>query len=185
MLFIGVLVTYVSVKMEVSPGILVRKLWEPFSRTLRTGSLEETYGLSEQVCNKDLGIEKNYLSVTLPQGLVLYLPINVIGTLALTVYAASRFEITVTIVWFVVAMVLAVILFVATPPVPGANLLAYIAIFAQLGIASQTLIDAMVFDIIFGIFAAAANLAMLQLDLVIQADVLGLLDKDRMKKDSI
>ena len=184
-LFIGVLVTYVSVKMEVSPGILVRKLWKPFSRTLRTGSLEETYGLSEQVCNKDLGIEKNYLSVTLPQGLVLYMPINVIGTLALTVYAASRFEITVTIVWFVVAMVLAVILFVATPPVPGANLLAYIAIFAQLGIASQTLIDAMVFDIVFGIFAAAANLAMLQLDLVIQANSIGLLDKDCLKKDSI
>ena len=113
------------------------------------------------------------------------MPINVIGTLALTVYAASRFEITVTIVWFVVAMVLAVILFVATPPVPGANLLAYIAIFAQLGIASQTLIDAMVFDIVFGIFAAAANLAMLQLDLVIQANTIGLLDKDCLKKDSI
>lgn len=94
-----------------------------------------------------------------------------------------RFETTVTIVWFIVAMVLAVVLFVATPPVPGANLLAYIAIFAQLGIASQTLIDAMVFDIVFGIFAAAANLSMLQLDLVIQSGFIGLLDKDRLKKE--
>lgn len=54
---------------------------------------------------------------------------------------------------------------------------------AQLGIASQTLIDAMVFDIVFGIFAAAANLSMLQLDLVIQSGFIGLLDKDRLKKE--
>ena len=181
LLFLGVVLTYVSIRKEVSPGTLVRKLWIPFSKTLRAGSLEEAFGLAEKSCIKELGIESRFASVMLPQGLVLYMPINVIGTLALTVYAAARFEISVTPVWFVVAMVLAVVLFVATPPVPGANLLAYIAIFAQLGIASQTLIDAMVFDIVFGIFASAANLAMLQLELIIQADNIGLLNKERLK----
>lgn len=181
LLFLGVVLTYVSIRKEVSPGILVKKLWGPFIKTLRAGSLEETFGLAEKSCIKELGIESRFASVMLPQGLVLYMPINVIGTLALTVYAAARFEISVTPVWFAVAMVLAVVLFVATPPVPGANLLAYIAIFAQLGIASQTLIDAMVFDIVFGIFASAANLAMLQLELIIQADNIGLLNKERLK----
>ena len=182
LLFVGVMVTYISIKKEVSPGHLVRKIWKPFIRTLKTGSIEETYGLAEKSCITELGIDSNFASITLPQGLVLYMPINVIGTLALTVYAASRFEISVTPVWFVVAMVLAVVLFVATPPVPGANLLAYIAIFAQLGIASQTLIDAMVFDIVFGIFASAANLAMLQLEMIVQADTIGLLNIERLKK---
>ena len=45
---------------------------------------------------------------------------------------------------------LSVVLFVATPPVPGANLLAYIMIFAELHIPSLALIDAMIFDILFG-----------------------------------
>ena len=181
-LFLGVMVTYASVKKDITPGYLIRKLWKPFIKTLKTGSIESSYGLAEQSSIQSLGIDKHFASTTLPQGIVLYMPVNVIGTLALTVYAASRFEILVTPIWFVVAMILAVILFVATPPVPGANLLAYIAIFAQLGIASQTLIDAMVFDIVFGIFASAANLVMLQLELVNQAGTLGLLDVDRLRK---
>ncbi len=71
----------------------------------------------------------------------------------------------------------------ATPPVPGANLLAYIIIFGQLGIPGKALIDAMIFDILFGIFASAANQTVLQMDLIIQADKIGLLDLKKLRKE--
>jgi hypothetical protein len=81
-----------------------------------------------------------------------------------------------------IVLVLATMLFVATPPVPGANLLAYAAVFLQMGFSSTALIDAMIFDIFFGIFAAAANQLLLELDLVLQASRLGLLDEEVLQQ---
>ena len=175
-------VLVLSITKKVPAKRIMQKLWRPFAIALKNGSLDASFGLAEHSCVYDFGIEKNYASVSLSQGLVLFMPINVIGTLMFTVFAASKFDIDVSFYWFVIAMILAVVLFVATPPVPGANLLAYIVIFAQLGIASQALIDAMIFDIVFGIFAAAANQALLQIELTLQADKIGLLDIDRLRK---
>ena len=118
-----------------------------FLKTLRKGSLDASFALSEKVCVQKLGIEKHFVTVGLPHGLVL-----------------------------------ATLLFVATPPVPGANLLAYAALFVQFGFPSIALIDAMIFDIIFGIFAAAANQLLLEMDLTLQASRIGLLDGRMQKK---
>ena len=56
-------------------------------------------------------------------------------------------------------------------------------IFAELQIPSTALIDAMIFDILFGIFAAAANQSLLQMELILQADRLGLLDRETLSKE--
>jgi hypothetical protein len=40
----------------------------------------------------------------------------------------------------------------------------------------------MIFDIIFGIFAGAANQAMLQLEMITQANRFGLLDKEALRR---
>jgi hypothetical protein len=77
---------------------------------------------------------------------------------------------------------MAVVVFVATPPVPGANLLAYVVLFTALGIPEDALLDAMTFDIVFGIFAGAANQAMLQLEMVYQAARFGLIDIGRLRQ---
>ncbi|MBQ1331378.1 MAG: hypothetical protein IIY36_00485, partial [Lachnospiraceae bacterium] len=111
------------------------------------------------------------------------MPVNVIGTLMFTMYSAAKYSLAISPGWLIIAVVLSVVLFVATPPVPGANLLAYIIIFGQLGIPGKALIDAMIFDILFGIFASAANQTVLQMDLIIQADKIGLLDLKKLRKE--
>ncbi len=172
----------VSARKSVSSKVLIQKIKAPFIKTIRAGSLDASYGLAVHSCSK-MGIEAHFTNVSMPQGLVLYMPVNVIGTLIFTMYAADHFNVTVTPMWFGAAIILAIVLFVATPPVPGANLLAYIAIFSQLGIGSEALIDAMIFDIVFGIFAAAGNQLLLQMELLHQSDKLGLLNKTLLRKD--
>ncbi len=181
--FVAVILIYTARKENIPVRLLFGKVWPSFFLTLKTGSIDEGYGLMEQKAVHELGLEKHFASVSLPYGLVLYMPVNVIGTLMFTLFAASRYQAVITIGWLAEAMVLSVILFVATPPVPGANLLAYIMIFAQLGIPSEALIDAMIFDILFGIFASAANQTLLQFDLLLQADKIGLLDKEKLLAD--
>ena len=182
-IFVLAIIVIVGLRKGASPKLLIKKIWEPFKVTLLSGSLDASFGLSEHTLITKLGIEKNFTNVSLPHGLVMYMPVNVIGTLVFTMFAASHFNVTVSALWFGVAIILAIILFVTTPPVPGANLIAYIAIFAQLGIASEALIDAMIFDIIFGIFASAANQVLLQMDLIFQADKIGLLNLNILRKE--
>ena len=171
-----------GIRKKVSPRILWDKVKEPFLTALRTGSLDASFGQAEACCIRKLGIEKQFTVVSLPQGLVLYMPINVIGTLCFTVFAASWYNVEVTWFWFLTAIVLSVVLFVSTPPVPGANLIAYIVIFAQLKIPEQALLWAMLFDILFGALASACNQTVLQMELVLQADSIGLLDRKCLRR---
>ena len=175
-------ILYVSWTKKVPVRVLCRKIWKPFIVALKTGSLDEAYGLTEQSCVQDLGIDKEYTSVSLPHGLVLYMPISAVGTLVFTVYVAHLYNVSTTPIWYLMAIVLSVMVFVATPPVPGANLIAYTVLFPVLGIPESALIDAMVFDIVFGIFAGAGNQLVLQLELILQAGKIGLLDRGVLLK---
>lgn len=173
-----------AMRMGVSPLLLATKLKGPFLVALRTGSLDRAF---DEMLDSDvrlLGIDRGYSQEAAPQGLVLYMPVSAIGTIAFTIYVAQVFGVQSTVVWYVTAAIMAVVVFVATPPVPGANLLAYVVLFSTLGIPSGALIDAMIFDVMFGIFAGAANQAMLQLEMMLQADHLGLLDRERLKAPS-
>ena len=176
-------ILYVSSTKKVKPQILIKKIWRPFAVALKTGSLDEAYGLTEKSCVMDLGIDKEYTSVSLPHGLVLYMPISAVGTLVFTVYVAHLYNVSTTPIWYFMAIILSVMVFVATPPVPGANLIAYTVLFPVLGIPESALIDAMVFDIVFGIFAGAGNQLVLQLELILQAAKIGLLDRGVLLKE--
>jgi Na+/H+-dicarboxylate symporter len=174
---------YVGRRMDVGPDVLIRKLWPSFALTLRTGQVSESYALAERCCHADLGIQKIFTQRGMPLGLVLYMPASMAGMMAFVIYAAVRSGILITPLWMLTAIVFALILLVAAPPIPGVNLLSYIVIMGQLGIDNNYIIAAMIFDIIFNMFASAANQSMLQLDLVLQADRVGLLNKETLRAD--
>ena len=182
LLYIAVVTYSVSRKENVSFRTLLKKLRPSFAKAVRTGRLDEGFGDMQVSCVKDLGIERNYVEISLPMGMTLYMPVNVIGTLIFTIFAAAQQNVAISAPWLITALVLAVVMFAATPPVPGANLLTYIMLFRQLGVPSVMLVAAMVFDILFGIFAGAGNQMLLQLDLILQADQIGLLDKKRLRR---
>lgn len=180
-LFLAGMSLYIARRQQVSPLLLTKKLLPAFLHTIRSGGIDEGFGQMERGCVHDLGLERRFVHVSLPHGIVLYMPGSVIGAIIFTLFSAVRYSIEMDSTWLVTALLLSVVLFVAEPPVPGANLLAYIMIFRQLGIPSYALIDAMVFDALFGLFATAANQSLLQLDLILQAERLGLLNRERLK----
>lgn len=179
---IMVAIAIVAVRLKVSPIVVARKIWKPFFIALKTGSLDQSFGEAQYSCTRLLGIEQGYTKAGLPQGLVLYMPVSAIGTIVFTLFAAQVFDIPSNLYWYASAVVMAVVVFVATPPVPGANLLAYVVLFAALGIPEEALMDAMIFDVVFGIFAGAANQTMLQIEMMAQAGRFGLLDVEKLRK---
>jgi len=176
-------VIYVSMRMNVSAKLLLKKAWPSFLQTLRTGQVSDTYALAERCCIRDMGIQKIFTQRILPLGLVLYMPVSIVGMITFVVFAAIRSGIVITPVWMLTAIIFALILLVAAPPIPGINLLSYVVIMGQLGISMQYVIAAMIFDIIFDMFASAANQMMLQMDLILRAEGMGLLDTATLARD--
>ena len=58
--------------------------------------------------------------------------------------------------------------------------MAYMVIISVLGIDQQFIILALLFDILFSSFSTAINQIMLHMEMIIQADRAGMLDKEKL-----
>ena len=182
-IMIGTLLA-VSLREHISASILLKKLWPTFIQTLKTGQVTDTYAMAEKCCIKELGIRKVFTERMMPLGLVLYMPVSIIGMAAFVIFAAFVSNVTITPVWMITAIVFALIMTIAAPPIPGVNILSYVVIIGQLGLGMEFIIVAVIFDVIFNMFASAANQTMLQLDLILQADHVGMLKHSVLNSDA-
>ena len=178
----AIVLLYTSKKEGVNAKNLFKALLGPFRLTILTGSLDASYGESETTCSNILGINKNFVRASIPHGLVMYMPMNCIGAMSFSLFVAMYHGIEFSVSWFAALIALSVLLSVAAPPVPGVDLLAYIVIFAQLGIPKSAMIDAMIFDVLYSLLASAGNQIMLEIDLLLQADKMGVLNKSILHK---
>ena len=182
-ILMAVYLAYISIKHKIRISLLVRKLIPSFVISLKTASVHSALGDIIISCENKLGISKRMTKYSISTGLVLYMPAGSMAALAFTLYTAYNYGVETSVIWFVVAILLTVLLLIATPPVTGVGLLAYTAIFSQLGIPSAALEAAVIADVIFGFFVSAFNQAMLQAELVIQADKLGFLNEKILMKE--
>lgn len=171
-----------AVRLRTSPLLLARKLKDPFVTALVNGTLDYvSVDKLADSCKNQLGIDPVFAKAALPQGLVLFMPTSGIGIWAFVMFAAQTQQIAINQMWVLSAAALAVVLAVATPPVNGANLLAFTSAFAYLGISGDAILDAMVFDIVFSVLCIAVDQAVLQLETTLQAKQLGFLDETALR----
>ena len=175
-------VSFVCVKKGVKFSTFMKKICPSFLTALKAASVEHAYGENVICCEKKLGISKTMTSSALPLGLLMFMPAGSVGMLTFTMYAAQIYGISASFVWYMFAVILTVVLVVAEPPVSGVSLLGYAAVFSQLNIPSKALAVAMVANIILGFFTSAFNQAMLQAELVLQADKAGMLNADTLRR---
>ena len=180
LLLMAIYLVILSRRTGLSPIRLIQKLSPSFWVALRTASADAAYGETLSVLNRGFGVNRHLTDYALPLGLVLYMPSGSVATLIMTLYAASSYGVEISVVWLISLVALTVILLLATPPLPGIGLLAYAGIFAQLGIPSDGFLVAMIADLVFGFFTAAFNQAMLQCELVLEADRMKLLDRKKL-----
>ena len=175
-------VTYVCIKKDIKVSKFIKKIYPSFMTALKSASVEHAFGENEICCEKKLGVSKVMISSALPLGLIMFMPASSIAMLAFTMYAAEVYGISVSVIWYIFAVILTVIVVVAEPPVPGVTLLAYAAVFSQLNIPAKALAVALVANTIFSFFTSALNQAMLQTELVLQADNAGMLNTEILRK---
>ena len=169
-------------RFRVSPLVMANKLRSPFVDALKRGTLD--FGAVDDLarsCKRTLGIDSEFARAALPQGLFLYMPTSAVGICVFVLFAAQIQQLEIDQVWFISLAALSVILAVATPPVTGANLLSFVMAFSYLGISSDAFLDVMIFDIIFGVLCIAFDQAMLQIEVIHQAERMGFLDEAALR----
>ncbi|MBQ3708599.1 MAG: cation:dicarboxylase symporter family transporter [Clostridia bacterium] len=171
-----------SWKEGISPRRLFLKMRDSFAAALRTCSVNSAYGANELCCERRLGIGRQLTRTGLPLGLLIYMPAGTVASMIVIFYEAGVAEVAVFPFWILMAMLLTIALQAASPPVTGIGILTYTVIFTQLGIPEDALVTAMLLDVLFGLATAPINQAMLQLELLLEADRTGVLDKELLKR---
>ena len=172
----------VSARHKVSLRKMADKMKESFWIAFRNASVDASFGACQLCCERRLGVSNRLMGYGLPLGLVIYMPAMTVAYMALTVYIATSLGVAVSPLWYIMAILLNVTLLAATPPVAGVGLLTFAVLFARLGIPNEALMVGMVADIIFGFAITALDQAMLQVELILEADRLGELNEAVLRK---
>ena len=171
-----------SLLFRVPVRTLCLKMKESFILSLRTFSIETPYSASQECCEKKLGISSQLTSYSLPIGLICFMPVSTFASTILTLYAAECYDVPVSFVWMIMALFLAVTLGAAGPPTAGIGILTYTVMFSKLGIPTQALTLVLAGDILMGFVIYPVNQALLQLELVFEADKLDVLNHKILRK---
>lgn len=175
MIFIEVIT--VSIKFRVNPFRIIKKLIPSNLIAFGTSCAMTTYSVTAETCEKDLGINKKITSFGLPVGLVTYMPAISVYYLMILFYGLEQYNLGCSIQWLVIACITTTLLSIATPPISGGSMACFAIILYQMSVPAEAIAFAFAINIIAERFCTVANLSMLELELILTADKLKLLNK--------
>lgn len=170
----------VAVKHRVSPILLMKKFLPAFITAITTASSISAFSKSMDALGEKCGVEKKFLNFSYPIGSVVYMPATV-GELCVLSYAmAEMYDIKVSFAWIILAVLTAVLLAIAAPPLPGAATMIYVILFAQLGIPKEAVLLAATLDIIIDYIDTGFNVLLLLVETIDGAGRVGKLDEEKL-----
>ena len=178
------LVAYISVKYKVSFALVFKKLLPTMVIAASTNSSSAAFLTNTETCRKELGIENSLVDFGVPFGQVVC-KVGIASIMAcVSVCLASYYNINVTPVWYVVAVIGLTLISIAVPPIPGGGLASYSVLFALLGIPAEGLAVAIPIEMIMEYPATAVDLTTAQIILVRTADKVKKLDVSMLRRKS-
>lgn len=163
---------------KVAPGTLLRKTMPVFLQGFLTASSSATLFLNMNTCEKELGIDKKLVNFGVPMGQVIYMPGFVCELAVMMFGIAYIFGIELTWMMLLVESILAVLLSIALPPIPGGGVICFSIMMTQLGIPLEGMAIALTLEVMIDHLCTGLNLFMLQFELISVGNKLGMLDKE-------
>lgn len=170
----------IAVTYRVSPLLLVKKLLPTFLIGLSTSSSSAAFGVNLETCIKELGIPKKVANFAIPLGQVIYKPDCVVCFMTIALCMAEYYQVDITVMWLVTAVLTTVLLAMATPPVPGGMLSVFTVMFAQLGIPGEAIALAIAVNSVLDFVMTAASLTCQQAEVTLTTGRLHMLDEKRL-----
>ncbi len=171
----------VCIRERVKPLTLLKKISPAFFIGITTASSASAFPTAMQTLEGKLGVSKELSRFGLPIGNVLFMPASASNFLVTVFFLSEYYGAQVNLTWFVTAAVLCSLLAVAVPPVPGAGMTCYGVMIAQLGLPAEGVLIAATLDVVYDFIATAADITVIQLELVHQARGMDMLDRDALR----
>ena len=178
-----VMFIYTSFRLKVKAKILVKKMLPAFLIALTTSSSSASFGTNISSCEKKMGISEKITKFGIPLGTVIFMPISCITFISVAWYVAESYCVKISFFWIVIAIMIIVILSIALPPIPGGALTSYTILLLQLGLPQEALAVILTIDVLLECFITAGHVAALQMQLLLLANRMKLLDVEILRKE--
>lgn len=183
MLLLSLLMTvYAAARTRISPLLLLKKSLPTGVIAVTTASSVAAFGSCTFTCEQKLGVDKRMTSFGVPLGVVMFPPGTAMYFLIICIYMAEAYAIQCSPVWFLLAIFTSTVLAIAAPPIPGGTLTCYTILFTQLGLPEEALAVALALDVLFDFMATGVNMYTLQMELLIQARRMKMLNLKILQK---
>lgn len=166
---------FVSRCVRCRPRLLLGKVFPPFLVALTTASSMASYTLASETSRRKLGIAPRLFDFSFPIAVVTFMPAAVVTFTVMAYCFAESYGVLVSPAWYIMAALLAVVLSIACPPVPGAMVTCYGMLLAQLGIPDEALALAVTLNVVLDFIMTGTDVLMILLELVYGAHQLQML----------
>lgn len=174
---------YTSLKLKVSVTVLLRKILPSYIIGLTTASSMAAFGASMDINERKLGIPAELNKIGLPLGNILSCSTVCAGFVAIIYYLAEQTGCDVGPEWFVAVWIGITIITCALPPVSGGALIGIGIMLDEYGIPISYVALASTILMFCDFFMTSTRIGILHLELALQAEHWGTLDKDKLRSD--
>ncbi|MCQ2547941.1 MAG: dicarboxylate/amino acid:cation symporter [Clostridia bacterium] len=174
---------YAAIKFKTSFVKIFKKCMPSGIISLSTASSAAAFNSSNDICNNKLGINSSLTGFGIPLGMVMCKPINIVNMMIIMFFFMGYYNIELSLGTLVLGILSAIILSIATPPIPGGAAIAYTLFLAQMGIPTEALAVILAIDMVTDFIITAGETMCLLPNLILVADRVGLLHKEILRDE--
>lgn len=172
------LLAITGIKLKVSPLHIWKKMMPNVMLALSTGSSSAALSDVLSTCKTKFGVKDGFTNFGIPFAQIIFKPGTTMIYMTSSFFIASLAGIEISISWFVTALIVCVILGIASPPVAGGTLAAFTVLFAQMSLPIEYLAIIFTVGTLIDFFATATSVAEIQCQLLLAADGFDYIDRE-------
>ena len=180
-ILLAVYLAAVCRKFRVKASVLLPKLMPDFVIGLSTASSSVAFPTTMEINETKLGIDPSFSRTAVPVGSILFAGILSALYVTIGVFLAESCGVAADTVWWVILLLVSALLAMATPPVAGGVISCLSIILLQLQIPQDGLALGVTLVMLLDFPTTAVRIMMLHLETILQADRLGLLDREILR----
>ncbi len=168
---------------RIRPVRLIRKGLPTLIVGLTTASSAAAFGSNIIESRDELGIPENVYSFGLPLGIVTFKASSGLLYTMLALFFAEKYGSTESLTWVFVVFVVAAMIALATPPIPGGSVIAYTMLISILGLPEEALVICIAVDTILDFLVTGFDQFMIPFVLLNLSTRLGLTDREILMRE--
>lgn len=185
-LSLAVTAVYLAVvcrKLKVKASVLLPKLLPDFLIALSTSSSSAAFATSMEINETKLGIDPSFSRTAIPIGGLLFAGGASMFYILPGVFLAEYYGVETDITWWIILWFVGSLLVMATPPVAGGMISCLSILILQLHIPGEGLVLGTSLAMLMDFICSAFRVMQLHLELLLQSDRLGLLDREILYRE--